>query len=101
MKTITANDAYKLIQDKNALLIDVREQEEYDQYRINNAIFAPLSDLLNAIQKIDFNIEQPVIFQCLKGGRSAEAILYLEKNILKGYELYNLDGGIIAWAQAG
>lgn len=101
MKTITAIKAFEALESSKALLIDVREQDEFDQCRINGSLFVPLSNLPSRIQEIDLPKDKPIIFQCLKGGRSAEAIMYLEQDYLKEYELYNLEGGIIAWAQAG
>lgn len=101
MKTINAKDAYEALQKNNAILIDVREQEEFDEAHIEGAIHCPLSDLPNTIQKVNFeNTEdKKIIFQCLKGGRSAQAINFLQENILKDCEPYNLDGGILAWME--
>ncbi len=101
MKTINAIQAHEAITKNSAIIIDVREQAEFDQCRIAEAHFVPLSNLPVEIQKIDIPLNKSVIFQCLKGGRSAEAIMYLENGYLSGYELYNLEGGIIAWAEAG
>lgn len=101
MKTITAVEAFEALESSKALLIDVREQEEFDQCRINGALLVPLSNLPARIQEIDLPKDKSIIFQCLKGGRSAEAIMYLEQDYLKEHELYNLEGGIVAWAQSG
>lgn len=101
MHTMTATEANEALAKNKAILIDVREQAEFDQCRIAGAHFVPLSNLPTEIQKIDIPKDKSVIFQCLKGGRSAEAIMYLENGYLAGYELYNLEGGIIAWAEAG
>jgi rhodanese-related sulfurtransferase len=101
MKTINAKDAHEALQNNNAILIDVREQEEFDEVRIEGAIHCPLSDLPNAIQNVNFEKteDKKIIFQCLKGGRSAQAINFLPENILKDFEPYNLDGGILAWIE--
>lgn len=101
MKTINAQDTYNALQDNTALLIDVREQDEYDEAHIEGAVLCPLSDLPQQIQNIDFesaqNANKKIIFQCLKGGRSAQAINFAQENILKNVDLYNLEGGILAW----
>lgn len=102
MKTLDALTAHQWIEDQDAILIDVREQQEFDDYRIDGAHLAPLSILPQAIQNIalpnDDNIK--IIFQCLKGGRSAQAIDFLQENYLKDRDLYNLEGGILAWIAA-
>ena len=101
MHTMTASDANTALEENTAILIDVREQAEFDQSRIPGAHFVPLSNLVEEIQKIDLPKDKNIIFQCLKGGRSAEAIMYLQEGYLAEYTLYNLEGGIIAWAEAG
>jgi len=101
MKNITPRETYDQLQAGKICLIDVREQEEYDQAAIEGAILAPLSNLVTEIENIKIPDNQPVIFQCRSGVRSAQAIEYLEQNLLKGYELYNMAGGILAWIEDG
>ena len=101
MNTMTVIEANDALAKEEAILVDVREQAEFDQCRIAGAHFVPLSNLIEEIQKIDLPKDKNIIFQCLKGGRSAEAIMYLQEGYLAEYTLYNLEGGIIAWAEAG
>ena len=76
------------------ILIDVREQSEYDMANING-ILIPTSEFANRYSEVPK--EGKVIVQCRSGQRSANVISWLEQN--HGYEnLYNLQGGIIAWA---
>ena len=97
MKSLTPKEAYEVLQNGKAILIDVREQEEYDEWHIDGALLAPLSILPQAIEAIDFPQDKKIIFQCLKGGRSAQAIEFLSENKLLGHDTYNLDGGILQW----
>ena len=39
--------------------------------------------------------------ECLKGGRSAQAIEFLQENIFKDRDLYNMEGGILEWNEQG
>jgi len=98
---ITAQKAYDSLNKDEAILIDVREQDEYEQWHIKEATLAPLSNLPAAMQQINLPKDKKIIIHCLKGGRSAEAILYLHENILKDYDVYNLAGGILAWQEDG
>ncbi len=44
----------------------------------------------------EINFEQPVVIMCKSGGRSAQVCHFLNE---QGYlDVYNLSGGIIAWA---
>ena len=101
MKSLSPQEAYAELQAKNAILIDVREQEEYDEWYIDGAQLAPLSILPQAIEAIDFPSDKKVIFQCLKGGRSGQAIEFLSENKLRGHDVYNLEGGILRWHEDG
>jgi rhodanese-related sulfurtransferase len=97
MKTISAPETYNLLVSNAAFVIDVRETGEYEQCHIDGTVLVPLSDLPRKIQEIDIPDNKAIIFSCLKGGRSAEAIQYLSENLLKDRELYNMEGGLVAW----
>ena len=74
-------------------LIDVREDFEYEMSNLGGTLI-PLSGVLIEADKIDKT--KPVVVMCRSGKRSAAAIMQLEQ---LGYtNLYNLKGGILAWA---
>ena len=100
MKQVDALTTHEWLNNNEAVLIDVREQEEFDMCYIEGASLAPLSVLPQTIQSITFPQGKKIVFQCLKGGRSAQAIDFLQENILKEHDLYNLEGGILAWVEA-
>lgn len=79
---------------KEFQLIDVREPFEYEMSNLEGENI-PLSGVLVEADKISKTI--PVVMQCRSGARSAAALMQLEQNL--GYNnLYNLKGGILAWA---
>lgn len=95
MKEITVEEL-KRMQDngEDFQLIDVREDFEYQQSNLGGELI-PLSGILIEADKIDK--EKPVVIMCRSGKRSAMAIMQLEQ---QGFtNLYNLQGGILAWAQ--
>lgn len=96
MKSINVQELKSLINNNEPFtLIDVREQAEYDLANING-ILIPTSEFANRFQEVPK--EGKVIVQCRSGQRSANVIMWLEHN--HGYDnLYNLEGGIIAWAR--
>ena len=95
---ITVNDLKNYISREWVQLIDVREPVEYRQGRIEHSTNIPLSCLLNEIDK--FSIDKKMVMICRVGVRSR---LACEKLISEGYnfDLFNLEGGIIAWEAAG
>ncbi len=96
-KRITAEEAKALLDRGGVQLIDVREKVEYDQIRIPNATLVPLNALLS--RPTQYLKEDNIIFQCAEGIRSAVAC---EMAAAVGFEkLYNMEGGINAWAAKG
>jgi rhodanese-related sulfurtransferase len=77
-------------------VIDVREDYEWDAGRIPGARHVPLSAVAAEAGSIDR--ETPVVFVCRVGGRSAMAAQAFRR---AGYDAYNLDGGMVAWAGHG
>ena len=84
----------KLDNNEEFTLIDVRESQELEICKINQAIHIPMSNIPNCLDEINF--EQPVVIMCKSGGRSAQVCHFLNE---QGYlDVYILSGGIIAWA---
>lgn len=80
-------------------LIDVREQDEWDESRIEGAKLIPKSTLPGSLDKFPENMDEPIVLQCRSGKRSLDVALML---LNEGYtELYNLEGGILAWKDKG
>jgi adenylyltransferase/sulfurtransferase len=78
------------------LVIDVREPYEREAGYIEGTRHIELERLAGQANSIPK--DQPVIFQCRLGARSGMATQAFRAS---GYEAYNLDGGIQAWAGAG
>jgi sulfur-carrier protein adenylyltransferase/sulfurtransferase len=75
-------------------LIDVREPHEYDICHLGGELI-PMGQIPQNIDKI--SRDKKVVMQCRSGGRSGQVVQYLEKT--HGFDnLYNLAGGILAWA---
>lgn len=75
-------------------LIDVREDFEYEMSNLDGELI-PLGGILIETGKIDKS--KPVIVMCRSGKRSAAAIMQLEQHGFSN--LYNLKGGMLAWAE--
>lgn len=96
MKEVSVQELKKLIDSKaDFQLIDVREEHEYEICHLNGELI-PMAEVPANVDKI--RKEGQVIVHCRSGKRSAQIVQFLEKN--HGYtNLYNLQGGITAWAQ--
>jgi len=95
---VTAQEAKTMI-DTNPLLVilDVREQHEYDSGHIRNTLLIPLGELTSRLGELDKQSE--ILVYCLTGGRGASASQLLVENEFE--YVYNMLGGITAWSEAG
>ena len=84
----------KLDTDASVLLLDVREQSEYDIVHLQGARLIPLNTLPHHIDSIP--AEQEIVVYCHHGTRSLYAIAYLHQNGFR--DAKNLTGGIDQWA---
>ncbi|MFN8371017.1 MAG: rhodanese-like domain-containing protein [Bacteriovoracaceae bacterium] len=99
IKSIESRELKKLIDENaNFILVDCREQPEWDEGRINKAVFMPLSNFGEESKKLT-NKNAKIVLQCRSGKRSMSAAHYLES---QGFtDLYNLEGGILGWEDEG
>lgn len=75
-------------------LIDVREPNEFEVAQIGGELI-PLATVPDHVDK--FARDKKVVVHCRSGKRSANAIMFLENQ--HGFDnLYNLEGGILAWS---
>lgn len=79
-----------------ALLLDVRQQDEWDAGHSPDAVFLPLNELSERYTELP--TDQPVVVICRSGGRSTRAA---EALVAAGYSAVNLAGGMQAWAAVG
>lgn len=76
------------------LLLDVREQNEWDHCRIEGATLLPMSQIAERLDELPR--DRPIVCQCHHGGRSARVMNFL---LAQGFEdVRNLTGGIDAWS---
>lgn len=98
IKDVDPVAATQLINHKNALVLDVREDAEYKAGHVLNAKLIPLGKLGERIGELEKYRDKPVVVVCRSGARSANACALLGK---QGFaEVYNLAGGMIAWQKA-
>lgn len=77
---------------KQAILLDVRSEQEYKEGHLAGSINIPLFDLERGSKKIDCNKQNIIIVYCQSGKRSKKAVRILEQ---EGYEnVYEIKGGL-------
>lgn len=84
--------------NQDALVLDVREDKEYNEGHLPKARHIPLGTLPQRIKEIEKFKNKPIVVNCRSGQRSARACGILKKH---GFEnVVNLAGGILAWEAA-
>ncbi|MFZ2541909.1 MAG: rhodanese-like domain-containing protein [Gallionella sp.] len=98
IKEVDTVAALQLINHKNALVLDVREDDEYKAGHVLNAILIPFNKLNERVGELEKYRDRPVVVICRSGNRTATACLILGK---QGFnQVYGLTGGITAWQKA-
>jgi len=99
MNEVNANELKAMMATGNTIVIDVREQDEYDEAHIEGVHFLPMSRF-NPQEVPVVKDGQDVVFQCRSGGRSAQ-MLQVYEAFFPDVTCHNFQGGIIAWQEAG
>lgn len=88
-------EAVRLINDRDALVVDVRLPADFKKGHLLNALNLPLAKLEQQVGELGKDKSKPVVVYCALGGTAAEAAGKLRK---LGYtEVYPLRGGINGW----
>ncbi len=99
MNVMTPQQAKAAVDAGTAVIVDVREDDEVAQAAIPGALNIPMSELLDRLDEVPR--DRQVVFSCHSGGRSENVCRYLEANEDGFGDVVNLEGGIVAWSQAG
>lgn len=96
---VNPTQATHLINREDALVVDVREANEFASGHVLGAKNLPLARLQASATELPKKKERPIIVYCDGGERAAKAASALKK---QGFtRVTNLSGGIGAWQQAG
>lgn len=81
--------------ERGAVLIDVRESDEYEEAHVASGRLVPLQTVPAVVDQLPK--DQPVYVICRSGGRSHNAAVFLRKH---GIDAINVTGGTLAWIAA-
>ena len=80
------------------VVLDVREQVEWDHGHIEGALHVPLRELPDRLAGLSALTDTQTLVVCKVGGRSGQAVGWL---VQQGFDVVNLDGGMLDWEAAG
>ena len=97
-KMVNTNEAVKLMNNDDTVIVDVREDKEIKDGIIRNSRHITLGQLSDKIGLLGSNKQAPVLVYCRSGNRSTSACNTIVK---AGFEdVSSLTGGILAWEAA-
>jgi len=91
MKSISSEEALKLVKSGKVLVLDVRTPQENAHSRIKGAVLIPLHELEARIREVPKG--RPILVYCHAGNRSLMASRILESHGFS--DVLNLESGII------
>lgn len=95
---IGAHEAVQLINRREAVVLDVRDEAEYTTAHIPNARHIPDRELKTRLKELDKFKNRPIVVSCKGGLRATGTVSLLRKSGFK--EVFALRGGVAAWQQA-
>lgn len=98
IQQLNVNEAVRLMNDSDVVVLDVRESNEYSTGHIRDSIHIPMSALVKRLTELDKHKNKQILAYCRSGSRSNNACRTLYK---QGFEnVSNLAGGIMSWTNA-
>lgn len=101
VRGVSALDAVgvlRLINDRDAVIVDIRDAGEYKDGHIPQARHIPFSALPERLSELAKNKDKPMVVYCRNGSTSPSACALLKKN---GFaDVHALTGGLPTWLDA-
>jgi len=99
---ISVQEAKEKLDKGEAVMVDVRDPGEYAEVHATGVRLIPVNTVMTQVDQIrEFAGDKEVLFICKSGQRSALAAEFATAAGLDGVEFYNVEGGTIAWVDAG
>lgn len=97
-KEISVVEAVQMINRRDAVVLDVRDDGEYAGGHVPNSRHIPLAELGKRLKELDKLKGRPLVVMCRSGTRAGTACALLRKNGFE--EVFPLRGGLLGWQQA-
>lgn len=94
-KEIKPAEAVQMLNHKDAIVVDVRDDKDFSAGHILNAINIPMGAIEQRLNELEQYRSSPIIISCRSGQQSARAGMIMQR---QGFtDLYKLAGGMMAW----
>ncbi len=96
---INSTEAKELLDNEDAIVIDVRNRDEWEEGHVTGAMWLPVEDVIPRFD--DIPKEGKLLFICQVGARSGLAAEYAAAMGAQSERLYNIEDGTPGWIAAG
>ena len=94
---LTVEEVAQAISETEIVIVDVREDWEFDSGHIEDAVLIPVGEIADRVDEIPTDV--PVVLVCRSGNRSGQAYRYLKQ---QGFDnVHNMLGGKLDWSSQG
>ncbi|MDB4233807.1 rhodanese-like domain-containing protein [Alphaproteobacteria bacterium] len=100
MFTSLSIEESKLKIEEGLIIVDVREESEFNESRIPNSHLIPLNTISKELLASKFGQNVDIIIHCRSGKRSKVAAEILTNDGYEG-QIFEIDTGIIGWIESG
>jgi len=92
---VSSHEATRLINQQNALVLDIRDKAEFGKGHLVDALNIPQAQIANRLSELEKHKDVPIIVVCKSGQTASAASKTLKDN---GFaQVYRLSGGIMDW----
>jgi len=98
VQQLDTNQAVRLMNDTDVVVLDVRENNEYSTGHIQDAVHIPMASLGKRMNELEKYKDKNILAYCRSGNRSNQACRTLSK--LGFAQVSNLAGGVMSWSSA-
>jgi len=99
IQALSNGEAIRLINHEHAVVLDVRENDEFRAGHIRDAVHAPLGGLMADLPRLAKHRERPIIVCCRTSNRSGRAAVMLRQQEFPTVHI--LGGGMTGWESDG
>lgn len=93
---VAVNEAERQAREDGALILDVRERDEYRAGHVKGSMRIGLAQVSSSVAKLP--ADRTILVICRSGNRSGHATAVLRK---AGLDAVNVSGGMLSWKRAG
>jgi|TARA_B110000263_G_scaffold190451_1_gene168237 rhodanese-related sulfurtransferase len=96
---ISSEEAYEMQSNGDSLIIDVRNEDEYEGGHVKDAKWIPVDEIVKRVDELPKSGN--ILFICAVGARSGLAAEYASSLGIESERLFNIEDGTPTWINKG